>query len=291
MKQTNIKGFTLVELAIVLVIIGLLVGGVLQGQELIKQAQVRSAIGRVSEFDTALNTFRAKYRELPGDITKANAFGLNRPRGSTASATSHNTSDTGTTNDDGNGDGLLQATNTAGSLAYANYGGEYANFWVHLSNASLIKGNYTCGTGASIAMCPSATASAVLAGSHYPEISIGNGILIVTDGGKLTYMMGLNSNFSATAAMTTATLSTTTAMNSTLTPEEAYGIDSKIDDGKPTSGGTQTVASFGGESGTTSTTGSKFVSVTASTTVCNSSTDYNVGLDAKLCSLRVRASS
>ncbi|HCR85768.1 MAG TPA: prepilin-type cleavage/methylation domain-containing protein, partial [Alphaproteobacteria bacterium] len=59
------------------VIIGLLVGGVLQGQELIKQAQIRSFISQLSGYDAAVNTFRAKYRELPGDMTKAVTFGLN----------------------------------------------------------------------------------------------------------------------------------------------------------------------------------------------------------------------
>jgi len=65
------SGFTLVELAIVIVVIGLLVGGVLVGQELIKQAQIRNVISQIREYNTAANTFRAKYNSLPGDFDKA----------------------------------------------------------------------------------------------------------------------------------------------------------------------------------------------------------------------------
>ncbi len=68
------KGFTLVELAIVLVIIGLLVGGVLQGQELIKQAQIRSHIKSVNEIRLAAATFQSKYDALPGDIKQPERF-------------------------------------------------------------------------------------------------------------------------------------------------------------------------------------------------------------------------
>ncbi len=71
-KQQN--GFTLVELAIALVIIGLLVGGVLQGQELIRQAQIRKQIQALGDFDLAFNTFRTKYDAPPGDVRNPERF-------------------------------------------------------------------------------------------------------------------------------------------------------------------------------------------------------------------------
>ncbi len=53
-------GFTLIELSIVLVIIGLIVGGVLVGQDLIKAAETRATVGQVEKYNAAVNTFRTK---------------------------------------------------------------------------------------------------------------------------------------------------------------------------------------------------------------------------------------
>jgi prepilin-type N-terminal cleavage/methylation domain-containing protein len=71
--QTN-AGFTLVELAIVIVIIGLLVGGVLQGQELIKQARMQSGLTQIGQYMVAYNNFKMKYNCLPGDCRTATTF-------------------------------------------------------------------------------------------------------------------------------------------------------------------------------------------------------------------------
>ena len=67
-KTTNGPGFTLVELSIVLVIIGLIIGGVLVGRDLITAATVRAQIAQIEKYQTAVNTFRGKYGYLPGDI-------------------------------------------------------------------------------------------------------------------------------------------------------------------------------------------------------------------------------
>src|SRR3984957_545840 len=67
------RGFTLIELSIVLVIIGLIVGGVLVGQDLIKAAEVRAQITQIERYNTAVNTFRVKYSNVPGDMNVASA--------------------------------------------------------------------------------------------------------------------------------------------------------------------------------------------------------------------------
>lgn len=70
----NIKrqqGFTLVEIAIVLVIIGLLLGGVLGGQQLIASAKVKSQIQQIKEISAAINTYQDRYGVLPGDDANA----------------------------------------------------------------------------------------------------------------------------------------------------------------------------------------------------------------------------
>jgi prepilin-type N-terminal cleavage/methylation domain-containing protein len=67
------RGFTLVEIAIVLMIIGLLIGGILRGQELIQSARVRNIIDQKSAIQTAYIGFLDRYRMLPGDLTPEQA--------------------------------------------------------------------------------------------------------------------------------------------------------------------------------------------------------------------------
>jgi len=62
------RGFTLIELSIVLVIIGLVAGGVLVGRDLIKASEIRATISQKIRYDTAVNTFKLKYNGLPGDL-------------------------------------------------------------------------------------------------------------------------------------------------------------------------------------------------------------------------------
>jgi prepilin-type N-terminal cleavage/methylation domain-containing protein len=77
-KPALSAGFTLIEMAIVLVIIGLIVGGVLVGQDLIEAANQRAQITQIEKYRTAANTFYGKYGYLPGDLpsTQAAQFGF-----------------------------------------------------------------------------------------------------------------------------------------------------------------------------------------------------------------------
>jgi len=89
MNKTT-KGFTLVEIAIVLVIIGLLLGGILKGQELINNARVRAISDRSNSLKAAWYAFIDRYQALPGDFTQAQRYVPNA-------------------SDDGDGDGKLLA--------------------------------------------------------------------------------------------------------------------------------------------------------------------------------------
>ena len=64
-------GFTLVEIAIVLVIIGLLLGGILKGQEMITQAKIKNVIADISGVSAAMYGYQDRYRALPGDDKNA----------------------------------------------------------------------------------------------------------------------------------------------------------------------------------------------------------------------------
>src|SRR5580700_8566203 len=101
------SGFTLIELSIVLVIIGLIVGGVLVGQDLIRAAGVRATISQIEKYNTAVNTFRAKYNnQLPGDISNpdAAAFGF---------------AARGTAPGEGDGNGIIEGPNGGGTSGIA----------------------------------------------------------------------------------------------------------------------------------------------------------------------------
>ncbi len=70
----GVAGFTLIELSIVLVIIGLIVGGVMVGQNLIFAAEIRKQVKQVQEYTLAYNTFKLKYGCIPGDCINATEF-------------------------------------------------------------------------------------------------------------------------------------------------------------------------------------------------------------------------
>ena len=70
MKRTQ-KGFTLVEIAIVLVIIGLLLGGILKGQEMITQAKIKNVVADFSGISAAYYGYQDRYRAIPGDDSNA----------------------------------------------------------------------------------------------------------------------------------------------------------------------------------------------------------------------------
>src|SRR6202162_6002399 len=72
-KKSTEAGFTLVEIAIVLVIIGLLLGGILKGQEMITQAKIKNVINDLNGITVAITSYQDRYRALPGDDKNATA--------------------------------------------------------------------------------------------------------------------------------------------------------------------------------------------------------------------------
>lgn len=129
MKKYRQSGFTLVEITIVLVIIGLLLGGVLKGQELITQARIKNVINDLNGAATAIYAYQDRYKTFPGDDPGAAGRW------------------TGTTS--GSGDGSVCGTYNGTATAAAGSGVACAAgapvddsllLWQHLRSAGLIAG-------------------------------------------------------------------------------------------------------------------------------------------------------
>lgn len=114
------NGFTLVELAIALMVIGLLIGGVLKGQELIENARVTQTVRQLKSYDAATLIFRNTYNALPGDIKRPN-----RIPNCTDEACSMA----------GDGNGRIYDATGGGSDMH-----EAFNFFPHLTKAGMIQG-------------------------------------------------------------------------------------------------------------------------------------------------------
>ena len=126
MQYRKQSGFTLVEIAIVLVIIGLLLGAILKGQELINSARVRNLADQNSGIQAAYFGFIDRYRQIPGDMPPAEA--CNAIGASNFGAA--------------NCTGFSIGGNGSGSLGTDDYG-EAAALWAHLSGANFIQGSFS----------------------------------------------------------------------------------------------------------------------------------------------------
>jgi prepilin-type N-terminal cleavage/methylation domain-containing protein len=131
-EANNQRGFTLVEIAIVLVIIGLLLGGILKGQEMINQARIKNVINDFNGITAAVNSYQDRYRAVPGDDQGANArWTVAAPAG-------------------GNGNGIIaglyNANDTSGTGGAPAAAAESNLFWQHLRLAGFVPGA-TAGLG------------------------------------------------------------------------------------------------------------------------------------------------
>jgi prepilin-type N-terminal cleavage/methylation domain-containing protein len=129
--QPASRAFSLIELSIVLVILGLLTGGILAGKSLIRASEMRSITAQHSQFLTATQAFRDRYFGLPGDLNNATRFW-----GQQALPTACGTPSTDALTCDGDGDGRLEYS-TAPTVQ------ETFRFWQQLANAGLVAGQYT----------------------------------------------------------------------------------------------------------------------------------------------------
>jgi len=124
------RGFTLLEIVIVVLIVGFLLAGVLKGQEMITSAKVKRVAGQLDEVRAAYLGFQDRFKALPGDYSEANL-----------------TLDCGSPCLRGNGDSRIRANETPvnGSQVH-----EDLLVWTHLAASGFLKGDYRMIDGESL---------------------------------------------------------------------------------------------------------------------------------------------
>lgn len=242
------QGFTLVELAIVLVIIGLIVSSVLVGQDLIRSAELRATTKQYQEFQVAVNTFINKFGQIPGDANGA-TFGL----------------DSTSTGGAGLGDQNGVITSVGSPTAVTTHNGEIANFWRHLTAGitGYIPGTYDGHEGAA------AINRNDVVGENLPLMKLGTrGWGVYGESGVNYFVTGVSGDDGviATDAYTIAEV---------FVPVDAFNIDDKIDDGDAESGN---VLSLDGATGDPTDT--------PAGADCQASGTYDFAETAAVCSLQ-----
>lgn len=216
------KGFTLVELAVVMIIVGLLIGGILKGQEMIANAQVTSTVAQAKAVDAAFSTFRDMYDAVPGDMTTpaARLPGCNAGTQCVVA-----------------GDGNSRVGTPATFSAVAALGTENTAFWAQLSAADLITGIDT--STAATANWGSALPSSKIAGGFKIGYETGDG----TNAGTVGLVAAAAPRGGHYLALTGApAVAVGGAGSDVLTASKAARVDRKMDDGLANTGSVRAAA-------------------------------------------------
>ncbi len=202
------SGFTLVEIAIVLVIIGLLLGGVLKGSELIAGAKVKNLIADFNGISVMVYGYQDKYRGFPGDQNQSqvdNNFGLTAVAGGPATV-----GPTATLNN-----GRLDGTWNTGTPGTAGTT-ETELFWQHVRLANLA-------SGATVLTDP----------NYYPTNA---------DGGRIGIESGLDSTTGVSTPFIAGMTGAFYVCSDNVQGRYAKIMDNTIDDGNTATGSVRVVA-------------------------------------------------
>lgn len=205
MRQRRMQqGFSLVEMSIVILIIGLITGGILVGQDLIRTAEVQSLVSELQKYQAATGRFQAQFASLPGDMPDA--------------------ADHWATAVNGDGDSFIDPVVQTGGTA-----SEPFQFWLHLRLADEIDSDVSGVNG------PTASID-IIADTNVPTSRLEHGAWVVGYDAA-TVVAGAPpvaaGNFMMLTRDTTGGAGFPAPV---LTPTEASMIDTKIDDGFGLSG-------------------------------------------------------
>lgn len=258
MTTSKNNGFTLVEIAIVLIILGLIVGSVLGANSLIQSAKLQNQITDLTGFDQGANAFLLEYDYLPGDILRSEAveYGI----------------ETSIYNNEyvHNGNGIINChfghSSTCGpftngiSVMYYHLG-EPAMFFIHMANAGLIDFSLS-EPGANYAP-----------NTNLPGMKVGDETRVITvsteKNGNLNYLLGIQADINQY---------NNASFFGGISPRISRKIDIKLDDGIPNLGSVRAVNWSSGVALDTS-----------SNCILNSGDNYNLSIDENHCTLLVKS--
>ncbi|MDX1974404.1 MAG: prepilin-type N-terminal cleavage/methylation domain-containing protein [Rickettsiales bacterium] len=227
--MTQRHGFTLLEVSIVILIIGLIVAGIATTSALVDTAKLQSVIAEQTNYRQAINEFRDKYQAMPGDMSNATSvWGTSGTAGHCTGATAMTSLPTTQATCNGDGNEMVGTSTAAGVITNANL--EWWLVWQHLANARLINGRYTGGNFVA------GNASSDRMGFNLPTSKYNPGTW------KLFYYRKTDNDTSmwqddyGHVLMFGNGQSTTSHTAPILTPADAREIDNKVDDGLPGGG-------------------------------------------------------
>jgi len=191
------EGFTLVELSVVITIIGLIIGGIMTGRELVKNSESRAIIAQMTDLKAAIRQFETLYNGLPGDLANASSFW------------------SGATN--GNGNKAIEGEPSD----------EAFMAFDHLSRAGIINGSF-------LGQWNGGFVFSALTGNNVVQLKRKGGAIYIRCCSNTDYARNLS--FNNMINIFSISDSGNAYRGGIVTPVEALSIDQKMDDGNPDTG-------------------------------------------------------
>lgn len=201
------QGFSLIEIAVVLAIIGLVIGGIMGGTKLLAQSRLQGVLAQASSYAMSIDQFRQQYGELPGDFSQANRVW--------SQATN------------GNGDNIWGTASAGGGV------GENYQIWRQLVLAGYLAGNYSGVAGAN-------NANHVVPGVNAPAGSVRNSVFWHHSWGPVSGHSSFYDGDYNNAMVFGGSVDLNWPSAGVITGRDAYDIDKKADDSLPGQGAIRT---------------------------------------------------